>query len=136
MVISINPLLTECPRNRGKTNVGYGEMERVTLHPVQLRFLAEHAGLLKPAPTARLPRGFRRRLERLRDHVDNLHQLLASVPCYPPGSGETKDVAAASALADEFDDLLVDYFDDEAIQDAINQSNGSEIQNEQLDLIT
>lgn len=88
-------------------DAGCGEVHRVTLHQVQLRLLAERAGLLEPAT---LPRGFQRRIERLRDQMHDLWQLLDSVPCMPPDSGPTDDVIAAGKILDEFDDLLADYF--------------------------
>lgn len=92
---------------------GCGETVLIDLHPCQLRLLAERAGLLEPVPAATWPRGFQRRIERLRNHAENLWQLLDSVPCCPPDSGPGDDVIAAGELLDEFDDLLADFFGEE-----------------------
>lgn len=97
----------------------------IDLHPAQLRLLAEKAGLLAINPPAAWPRGFLRRLERLRGMADDLGRLLYSAPCFPPGS-VTDDVASAGHLMDAFDDLMADYFDDEegAPADSNDKSGG------------
>lgn len=93
-------------------DAGCGERAYVQLHPCQLRLIAERAGLIDPDAQA-LPRGLLRRLERLRAMADDLFVLLDSVPCYPPGSGQTEDVARAGDLLGALDDLIGDHFPEE-----------------------
>jgi len=82
------------------------EPSRIVLHPVQVRLLAERAGLIqRPAPT--LPQ-IRRDLERIRDAAADLFHLLASVPCFPPQADEDDDVRGARELVERIDDLLDD----------------------------
>jgi hypothetical protein len=92
---------------------GCGEMVRITLHPMQIRLLAERSGLLKQVPAATWPRGFHRRIERLRDHADDLLSLLDVVLCYPPGSPDTYEVTMARALLEKIDDMMADYFEEQ-----------------------
>lgn len=86
-----------------------GEPAVIDLHPMQVRLIAERAGLLAPNPVPTWPRGFIRRMERLRDAASELYSLLASVPSFPPGGSPTDDVIAAERLLDAFDDLLADF---------------------------
>lgn len=90
-------------------NTGCGEMAYVTLHPCQLRLIAERAGLLKPPATAELPAGLIRRLERLGSRAWALYELLASVGSYPPHADLDEDVQAALDLVESFEDLFADY---------------------------
>ena len=108
-------------------SIGCGETMLIGLHPCQLRHLAERAGLLNPAPGPTCPRGFKRRLHRLRDRAAELWLMLDAMPCYPPGSPPTDDVAAAENLVDQFNDLLADYFEGggESGSDASADPSGS-----------
>lgn len=105
-------------------DAGYGEMSRITLHPSQLRLIAERTGLLDSVPPT-WPRGFKRRLERLRERADDLGKMLYSIPSLPPGSGLSEDVIAALALLDNFDDMFADYLDDDAKSEPINNQDGN-----------
>jgi hypothetical protein len=102
-----------------------GEPTLVDMHPCQLRHVAESVGLLVPAATTttRWPRGFVRRMERLRGQAHDLWALLDSVPCFPPGRGPTDDVMAAGDLLDNLDDLLADFGID--CGDAANQATNA-----------
>ncbi len=110
-------------RDDGSVNIMQdmcGNEDYVLLHPMQLRLLAERAGLLDPAPPATWPRGFQRRVMRLRGRASDLHDMLR----HPPFDSAGDDVKAAAAMLTEFDDLLADYFDDGA--DVSNAEDGVE----------
>ena len=84
---------------------GCDEPAVIDLHPAQLRVLCELAGLLPPPRLvdATLIAG---QLARVLDDADDLFRVLASVPCFPPGSGETEDVAMARRLVENIEDVL------------------------------
>jgi hypothetical protein len=84
-----------------------GNLDRVALHPVHVRRLAEKFGIAPSSDLAslRLIAALSRRLLLLRDRIETLHDMLRSVPCVPPGSGPTEDCVYSEAtlqLANEF----------------------------------
>lgn len=94
-------------------SVGCGETATVSLHPVQIRHLAGLIGLLGPAKPLIPPQGLKKRLERLHDRLIDIHDDLAAVPVFPPGSGSSRDDPEVRALWDAITvlcDLLDDYF--------------------------
>ena len=91
---------------------GCGETTTVSLHPIQIRHLAELAGLLEPVKPPIPPRGLKKRLERLHDRLINIHDDLAAVPFFPPGSGSSEGDPEVKALWDAItalEDVLDDY---------------------------
>ena len=88
---------------------GYGETDPIHLHPIQLRFVAEKAGLLDPQQP-KMPPGLEKRLRRILDSAELLRMFLAAVPSFPPRDEEDEDVALARRLEESLQDLLDDYF--------------------------
>ena len=102
---------------------GLEEPNLITLHPSQVRLLAERAGLLNPAPTS-WPRGFKRCLMRLQCRAESLYELLDSVPSWPPGRGDTQDVIDAAELCADFEEMFVEFFGDvEQAPQAVTKNN-------------
>lgn len=87
---------------------GLDEPDRIEIHPLHLRYMAEQIGL---APTsdstaARTIATLQRRLLLLRDRIKELDGRLWAVPVYPPGAAnDDPDLWFSDAtviLADEF----------------------------------
>ena len=92
---------------------GCGETTTVSLHPIQIRHLAELAGLLEPVKPPIPPQGLKNRLERLHDRLIDIHNDLAAVPVFPPRAGSSADDPEVRALWDAItalQDLLDDYW--------------------------
>jgi hypothetical protein len=85
---------------------GCGEVDRICLHSLHVRHLASELGLLKgDADAWTRVRTLERRLLILRDRIEQLDNMLWSVPCMPPGSGPTSDCVYSDStliIADEF----------------------------------
>ena len=95
-------------------SVDCGETTTISLHPIQIRHIAELVGLLTPSKPPVLPQGLKKRLERLHDRLIDIHDDLASVPVFPPGSGSSTDDPEVRALWDAITalcDLLDDYWE-------------------------
>lgn len=84
---------------------GCGEVDRIDIHMVHLQHLAQIAGLARKDPA--LDR-LSRHLAKLRDGIESLYLMLAAVPYFPPGSGETEDVLQARALLELADTFCED----------------------------
>ena len=88
-------------------DAGCGEVERVSLHPLQVRLIASEMGLLKGDESAwQHVETLERRLRVLRDRIEELDDRLWSVPIYPAGSNaDDPDCIYSDAtlvLAEEF----------------------------------
>jgi len=82
-----------------------GNEARIILNVSQLAQIANHVGLTGST----WPRGFLRRLERIRDQADLVSALVESVPCFPPQDRPSPDVEEAARLVEDIDDLLIDF---------------------------
>ena len=90
----------------------------VDLHPSQLRHVAEAVGLMEPSKLPDQPRALKKRLERIHDRLADIHDDLAAVPIYPPGSGSSADDPEVRSLWDAItalEDLLDDYFAEDGV---------------------
>ena len=103
-----------------------GETATVSLHPLQIRHLAELAGLLEPSKLSNHPSALKKRLERIHGRLIDIHDDLAAVPVFPPGSGSSADDPGVNALwasITALEDLLDDYFPGEEAP-AASESQG------------
>ena len=94
-------------------DAGCGEIETVALHLTQVRYLAELTGLLEPQKPPTQPASLKKRLLRLHDRLVDIHDILATVPIYPPGSGSSEEDPEVRALWDaitSLEDVVDDYF--------------------------
>lgn len=70
-------------------DTGCGEVDRVILHPIHLRLLCTELGMFNGSESAwRQVATLTRRLKLLRARVETLHDMLVSMPVYPPGAGD------------------------------------------------
>jgi hypothetical protein len=87
-------------------DAGCGEVARIEVHPVFVRLLAEKLGMLGDASGSKQHAALVRRMCLLRDRIAVLHDMLISIRCYPPGSGDDspENLYSESSLemADEF----------------------------------
>lgn len=66
---------------------GFGEVDRIILHPLHVRHLATLTGILQGDQSAwERVETLERRLDTLRDRIATLNQRLWSSPIYPDGS--------------------------------------------------
>ncbi len=94
---------------------GIDDPVTIEVHPSQLRHVAEAVGLLEPAKPPGQPRALKKRLERLRSRLVDIHDDLAAAPIYPPGSGSSADDPEVQALWDAvvaLEDVMDDYFEE------------------------
>lgn len=113
-----------------------GNIDRVAIHPIHLRYMAEKMGLIETSdPTAQKTIAtLQRRMVLLRDRIDNLHSYLVNHSDHKHAdlSYEVTYATACIDLADEFCADLVD---------TVKPSNATETQiapahtNGQLELI-
>jgi len=79
-----------------------GNVDRVAIHPIHLRYLAEKMGLVETSDrqAQKTIATLTRRLLLLRDRIEHLDDLLMSVPCFPPGSGKDsmEDLYSSASL--------------------------------------
>ena len=90
-------------------DAGCGEVSLVNLHRWHISHLAELLGIVKAMPdgeSQKIITTLTRRLRLLRDRIEHLNDLLAPVPCYPPGpkrdSAEELYSGVLLDLANEF----------------------------------
>ena len=75
-----------------------GEAERISIHPVQLRYIAEQFGLIAPGDqdAAKAIAAMQRRLRQMRDRARHQVEILTA------GSPEHAYAEATAAIADEY----------------------------------
>lgn len=91
---------------------GLSDPDFVELHPLHVRHIAQHMGLLRPDPELLALDTMRRQMLTLRDRIAELDDLLQSVMSCPPSSRMTQDCILSSELLG----LIDGYIDDFAVE--------------------
>lgn len=87
-----------------------GNVDRVSIHPIHLRFMAEKLGMVPAVTAQEMEQAHRastweRRLRVLCSRIERLDEMLQAVPVYPEGKDDdpaTVFSAATRELAQEF----------------------------------
>lgn len=85
---------------------GLDEPDFVELHPLHVRHIAQHMGLLRPDPDLMAVDTMRRQMLTLRDRIAELDDLLQSVMSFPPSSRMSEDCILSSELLTLIDDYI------------------------------
>lgn len=88
---------------------GLSDPDFVELHPLHVRHIAQHMGLLRPDPDHLAIDTMRRQMLTLREHIAELDDLLQSVMSCPPSSRMTQDCILSSELLELIDGYIDDF---------------------------
>jgi hypothetical protein len=92
-------------------DAGCGEIDTVSLHAIHVRLIAGEMGMLRGTPDeSQRVEALQRRLHVLRDRIQELDELLWSVPCFPPGE-VTHDCRMSEMLMELANEFCADVPD-------------------------